>query len=133
MSDAFLLHAGHVVPMEIERIPAYQSDMTERLAISVDLTSPSLEGLGLGYYMTTEVGAVMPGMPAADIGLQPGECDHIGQWGPRDDVVGDEPRDFCQTRRGNPIDMAAQQRRNDRADYSRFARVQRRNPGAHWH
>ena len=73
MSDAFLLHAGHVVPMEIERIPAYESDMTERLAISVDLTSPSLEGLGLGYYMTTEVGAVMPGMPAADIGLQPGD------------------------------------------------------------
>ena len=73
MSDAFLLHAGHVVPMEIERIPAYESDMTERLAISVDLTSPSLEGLGLGYYMTTEVGAVMPGMPAAEIGLQPGD------------------------------------------------------------
>ncbi len=73
MADAFLLHAGDVVPVEIERIPAYQTDMTERLTISVDLTSPPREGLGLGYYMTTEVGAVMPGMPAAEIGLQPGD------------------------------------------------------------
>ena len=73
MADAFLLNAGDVVPVEIERIPAYRSDMTERLTISVDLTSPPREGLGLGYYMTTEVGAVMPGMPAAEIGLQPGD------------------------------------------------------------
>lgn len=73
MADAFLLNAGDVVPVEIERIPAYQTDMTERLTISVDLTSPPREGLGLGYYMTTEVGAVMPGMPAAEIGLQPGD------------------------------------------------------------
>ena len=41
--------------------------------ISVDLTSLPREGLGLGYYMTTEVGAVMPGMPAAEIGLQSGD------------------------------------------------------------
>jgi regulator of sigma E protease len=73
MSDAFLLHAGDVVPIEIERIPTYQTDRTERLTISVDLTSPPREGLGLGYYMTTEVGAIMPGMPAAEIGLQPGD------------------------------------------------------------
>lgn len=73
MSDAFLLHAGDVVPVEIERTPAYQTDRTERLTISVDLTSPPREGLGLGYYMTTEVGAVMPGMAAAEIGLQPGD------------------------------------------------------------
>lgn len=73
MEDAFLLNAGDVVPVEIERIPAYRSDMTERLAISVDLTSFPREGLGLGYYITAEVGAVMPGMPAAEIGLQPGD------------------------------------------------------------
>ena len=73
MADAFLLHAGLVVPIEIERIPTYQTDRTERLTISVDLTSPPREGLGLGYYTTTEVGAVMPGMPAAEIGLQPGD------------------------------------------------------------
>ncbi len=73
MSDAFLLHAGDVVPIEIERIPTYQTDRTERLTISVDLTSPPREGLGLGYYTTTEVGAVMPGMPATEIGLQPGD------------------------------------------------------------
>ncbi len=73
MSDAFLLHAGDVVPVEIERIPTYQTDRTERFEISVDLTSFPREGLGLGYYMTTEVGAVMPGMPAAEIGLQPGD------------------------------------------------------------
>ena len=72
MEDAFLLQAGDVIPVEIERIPAYRSDRTERLTISVDLTSPG-EGLGLGYYMTTEVGGVMPGMPAAEIGLQPGD------------------------------------------------------------
>ena len=73
MADAFLLNAGDVVPVEIERIPTYQTDRTERFTISVDLTSPPREGLGLGYYMTTEVGAVMPGMPAAEIGLQPGD------------------------------------------------------------
>ncbi len=73
MEDAFLLNAGDVVPVEIERIPAYRSDMTERLAISIDLTSFPREGLGLGYYITAEVGAVMPGMPAAEIGLQPGD------------------------------------------------------------
>ena len=73
MSDAFLLHAGDVVPVEIERTPAYQTDRTERLTISVDLTSPPREGLGLGYYMTTEVGAVMPGMPASEIDLQSGD------------------------------------------------------------
>ncbi len=73
MVDAFLLQTGDVVPVEIERISAYRSDMTERLMISVDLTSLPREGLGLGYYMTTEVGAVMPGMPAAEIGLQPGD------------------------------------------------------------
>ena len=73
MADAFLLHAGDVVPVEIERTPAYQIDRTERLTISVDLTSPPREGLGLGYYMTTEVGAIMPGMPASEISLQPGD------------------------------------------------------------
>ena len=73
MTDAFLLHAGLVVPIEIERIPPDQTDISERLAISVDLTVPPPDGLGLGYYMTTEVGAVMPSMPAAEIGLQPGD------------------------------------------------------------
>ena len=73
MVDAFLLHASDIAPVEIERISAYRSDMTERMMISVDLTSLPREGLGLGYYMTTEVGAVMPGMPAAEIGLQPGD------------------------------------------------------------
>ncbi len=73
MSDAFLLHAGDVVPVEIERIPTYQTDRTERFTISVDLTTTPREGLGLGYYMATEVGAIMPGMPAAEIGLQPGD------------------------------------------------------------
>ena len=73
MEDAFLLQAGDVVPIEIERISTYRTEMTERMMISVDLTSLPREGLGLGYYITTEVGAVMPGMPAAEIGLQPGD------------------------------------------------------------
>lgn len=66
MADAFLLNTGGIVPIEVERD-------VERLAFNVDLTSPSQEGLGLGYYITTEVGAVMPGMPASATELQPGD------------------------------------------------------------
>ena len=66
MADAFLLNTGEVVPIEVERV-------VERLAFNIDLTSPSQEGLGLGYYISTEVGAVMPGMPASTTELQPGD------------------------------------------------------------
>ncbi len=66
MADAFLAYTGDAVSVEIERAP-------ERLTLFVDLTSPPREGLGLGYYMTTEVGAMVPGMPASKIGLQPGD------------------------------------------------------------
>jgi len=66
MRDAFLLHTGQIVPIEVARL-------TERLILDVDLTSPSQEGLGLGYYLTTEVGSVMPGMPASTAGLQSGD------------------------------------------------------------
>ena len=66
MGDAFLLHTGQIVPIEVERL-------TERLALNIDLTSPSSEGLGLGYYISTEVGSTMPGMPASTIGLQSGD------------------------------------------------------------
>ena len=47
MVDAFLLQTGDVVPVEIERISAYRSDMTERMMISVELTSLPREDLGL--------------------------------------------------------------------------------------
>ena len=67
MSDAFLHNAGKVVSVEVERVP-------ERLSLSLDLTSPPLDGgPGLGHYITTEVGGVLPGAPAAEIGLRQGD------------------------------------------------------------
>ena len=66
MTDAFLQNAGKVVSVEVERVP-------ERLSLSIDLTSPPLDGPGLGHYITTEVGGVLPGTPASEIGLQPGD------------------------------------------------------------
>ena len=66
MTDAFLQHAGKAVSVEVERVP-------ERLSLAIDLSSPPLDGPGLGHYITTEVGGVLPGTPAAEIGLQPGD------------------------------------------------------------
>ena len=67
MTDAFLQNAGKVVSIEVERAP-------ERLSLSLDLTSPPVpDGPGLGHYITTEVGGVLPGAPASEIGLQPGD------------------------------------------------------------
>ena len=65
MSDAFLINMGQTVAVAIER------GQTQEV-ITVDLTQTP-ESLGLGPYMTTEVGATMPGMPAEAIGLQPGD------------------------------------------------------------
>jgi len=65
MSDAFLAHMGQNVAVAVER------GVTQEV-ISVDL-STTPETLGIGPYMTTEVGATMPGMPAEEIGLLPGD------------------------------------------------------------
>jgi regulator of sigma E protease len=65
MSDAFLTHMGKTVAIAIER-------GTTQEVLTVDMTTTP-ESLGIGPYMTTEVGATMPGMPAETIGLQPGD------------------------------------------------------------
>ena len=65
MSDAFLGHMGKTVAIVVER-------GTIQEVLTVDLTNTP-ESLGIGPYMTTEVGATMPGMPAETIGLQPGD------------------------------------------------------------
>lgn len=65
MSDAFLGHMGKSVAIAVER-------GTTQEVLTVDLTNTP-ESLGIGPYMTTEVGATMPGMPAETIGLQPGD------------------------------------------------------------
>jgi len=65
MSDAFLANMGKTVAIAVER-------GTIQEILTVDLTNTP-ESLGIGPYMTTEVGATMPGMPAETIGLQPGD------------------------------------------------------------
>jgi len=65
MSDAFITHMGKTVAIAVER-------ETNQVVLTVDLTNTP-EGLGIGPYMTTEVGATMPGMPAQEIALQPGD------------------------------------------------------------
>ena len=66
LADAFVAHMGATASIEIER-------NAERLHITPYLTSDPEEGLGIGPFITTEVGAVMPGMPAETIGLQSGD------------------------------------------------------------
>lgn len=65
MSDAFLSHMGQTVAIAVER-------GQEQQVLNVNLADKP-ETLGIGPYMTTEVGATMPGMPAEEIGLQPGD------------------------------------------------------------
>lgn len=66
MSNAFLAGMGQVVPIDIQR-----GDM--RQSLLVDMNNLPKDGLGIGPYITTEVGAVMAGMPAEAAGLQTGD------------------------------------------------------------
>ena len=66
VSNAFVTSMGQVVPIDIQRGDTRQT-------LRVDMNDPPREGLGIGPYMTTEVGAVMAGMPAEAVGLQTGD------------------------------------------------------------
>ena len=65
MTDAFINNMKNTVSIAVER-------GADQVVLNVDLTGPP-EGLGIGPYITTEVGATMPGMPAEEIGLLPGD------------------------------------------------------------
>jgi regulator of sigma E protease len=65
MSKAFFNEMGKTVAIDVER-------GTDQVLLNVDMTTTP-ESLGVDPYMTTEVGATMPGMPAESIGLQPGD------------------------------------------------------------
>jgi regulator of sigma E protease len=65
MSEGFFEHMGKTVAIAVER-------EENKIVLNVDLTSTP-QTLGIDPYITTEVGATMPGMPAEEIGLQPGD------------------------------------------------------------
>lgn len=66
MTNALAEHLKKTVSIGVERAD-------QHLQFQVDLTTPPEEGLGLGFYITSEVGALVPDMPAEKSGLQMGD------------------------------------------------------------